>query len=101
MRTPGRSGRIAARAPLAGAVCSPPPPPLPPAPTRPRRRAHSRSPALRLPAFVPAPVAYIDPGNLGSDINQGVQAGYTLTWVTLWCTVMVSGPWQAGGAWQA
>lgn len=33
-------------------------------------------------------MAYIDPGNLASDINQGVQAGYSLIWVTLWCTVL-------------
>lgn len=42
----------------------------------------------------PSSVAYIDPGNLASDINQGVQAGYTLIWVTLWCTVLVSVAWQ-------
>ena len=36
-------------------------------------------------------MAYIDPGNLAGDINQGVQQGYTLIWVTLWGTVLVRG----------
>lgn len=39
------------------------------------------------PGFLVA-TGYIDPGNLAADINQGVQAGYSLTWVTLWCTAM-------------
>lgn len=33
-------------------------------------------------------MAYIDPGNLSADINQGVVGGYTLSWVTLWSTFM-------------
>jgi natural resistance-associated macrophage protein len=39
------------------------------------------------PGFMVA-MAYIDPGNLAADMNQGLAAGYTLAWVTLWCTVM-------------
>ena len=39
------------------------------------------------PGFMVA-MAYIDPGNLAADINQGVAAGYTLAWVTLWCSIM-------------
>ena len=39
------------------------------------------------PGFMVA-MAYIDPGNLAADINQGVVAGYNLAWVTLWCSVM-------------
>ncbi|KDD76936.1 natural resistance-associated macrophage protein [Helicosporidium sp. ATCC 50920] len=39
------------------------------------------------PGFMVA-MAYIDPGNLASDLNQGSQAGYQLAWVTLWCTVL-------------
>lgn len=44
-------------------------------------------------------MAYIDPGNLASDINQGIQAGYDLIWVTLWCTVLVGVEWlhELGG----
>ena len=33
-------------------------------------------------------MAYIDPGNLSADVNQGVSAGYTLSWVTFWALVM-------------
>jgi len=39
------------------------------------------------PGFLVA-TGYIDPGNLAADINQGVQAGYSLTWITMWCTAM-------------
>lgn len=39
------------------------------------------------PGFLVA-TGYIDPGNLSADINQGVQAGYQLTWVTLYSTVI-------------
>lgn len=30
-----------------------------------------------------------DPGNLESDLQVGANAGYTLLWVLLWCTVLV------------
>ena len=33
-------------------------------------------------------LAYLDPGNLAADINQGLAAGYNLAWVTLWCTAI-------------
>lgn len=39
------------------------------------------------PGFLVA-MAYIDPGNLAADINQGLAAGYSLAWVTLWCSIM-------------
>ena len=39
------------------------------------------------PGFMVA-MAYIDPGNLAADINQGVAGGYQLAWVTLWCSIM-------------
>ncbi|KDD72266.1 hypothetical protein H632_c3607p0, partial [Helicosporidium sp. ATCC 50920] len=39
------------------------------------------------PGFLVA-MAYIDPGNLASDINQGAQTGYKLSWITMWCTVL-------------
>ena len=31
-----------------------------------------------------------DPGNLESDLQAGAQGGYTLCWVLLWSTVVVS-----------
>lgn len=34
-------------------------------------------------------IAYIDPGNLESDLQAGAQTGYTILWVLLWSTVMV------------
>ena len=33
-------------------------------------------------------IAYIDPGNLESDLQSGAQSGYSLLWVLLWCTVL-------------
>lgn len=33
-------------------------------------------------------VAYMDPGNLASDINQGAMVGYSIIWVTIWSTVL-------------
>jgi Mn2+/Fe2+ NRAMP family transporter len=31
-----------------------------------------------------------DPGNLESDLQVGANAGYSLLWVLLWCTILVS-----------
>uniref|UniRef100_A0A7S0JAL6 Natural resistance-associated macrophage protein n=1 Tax=Calcidiscus leptoporus TaxID=127549 RepID=A0A7S0JAL6_9EUKA len=33
-------------------------------------------------------LAYLDPGNLESDLQQGAYTGYTLVWVLFWATVM-------------
>jgi natural resistance-associated macrophage protein 2 len=33
-------------------------------------------------------VAYVDPGNLEADLQNGFTAGYSLGWVTLWSTVL-------------
>eukprot|EP00775_Hariotina_reticulata_P007643 gene7643-7845_t len=33
-------------------------------------------------------IAYVDPGNLESDLQVGANAGYALLWVLLWCTVL-------------
>ena len=33
-------------------------------------------------------IAYIDPGNLEADLQQGFQAGYALGWVVLWSTAL-------------
>eukprot|EP00762_Andalucia_godoyi_P000251 ANDGO_03213.mRNA.1 Metal transporter nramp1 homolog len=33
-------------------------------------------------------VAFIDPGNLESDLQAGATAGFQLLWVLLWCTVL-------------
>ncbi|PNH07559.1 Metal transporter nramp1 [Tetrabaena socialis] len=33
-------------------------------------------------------IAYVDPGNLESDLQVGAQAGYVLLWLLLWSTVM-------------
>lgn len=33
-------------------------------------------------------IAYIDPGNLEADLQQGFQAGYALGWVVVWSTVL-------------
>lgn len=33
-------------------------------------------------------IAYVDPGNLESDLQTGAQAGYTLGWLILWSTVL-------------
>lgn len=33
-------------------------------------------------------IAYVDPGNLESDLQVGASAGYVLLWVLLWCTVL-------------
>ena len=33
-------------------------------------------------------IAYIDPGNLESDLQTGAKAGYMLGWVILWSTVL-------------
>jgi hypothetical protein len=45
-------------------------------------------------------IAYIDPGNLESDLQAGAQTGYTILWVLLWSTIMVrrlSSPWNRHG----
>jgi hypothetical protein len=34
-------------------------------------------------------IAYVDPGNLESDLQVGAKAGYRLLWVLLWSTVLV------------
>ena len=33
-------------------------------------------------------LAYLDPGNLESDLQQGAYTGYRITWVLWWATVM-------------
>jgi NRAMP (natural resistance-associated macrophage protein)-like metal ion transporter len=33
-------------------------------------------------------IAYLDPGNLESDLQAGAQAGYSLIWVLLWAHIM-------------
>lgn len=33
-------------------------------------------------------IAYVDPGNLESDLQTGFKAGFKLGWLTLWCTVV-------------
>lgn len=33
-------------------------------------------------------IAYVDPGNLESDLQTGFKAGYTLGWILLWSTVL-------------
>lgn len=33
-------------------------------------------------------IAYIDPGNLGGDLQVGARAGYQLLWVLLWSTML-------------
>jgi natural resistance-associated macrophage protein 2 len=33
-------------------------------------------------------IAYVDPGNLEADLQQGFQAGYALGWVVLWSTAL-------------
>ena len=37
-----------------------------------------------------AGIAYLDPGNLESQLQAGAQAGYDLMWVLLWVIIMVS-----------
>lgn len=39
------------------------------------------------PAFIVS-VAYMDPGNFGTNINGGSRFGYTLLWVILWSNIM-------------
>ena len=39
------------------------------------------------PAFIVS-VAYMDPGNFGSNISGGSQFGYNLLWVILWSNIM-------------
>ena len=36
-----------------------------------------------------AGIAYLDPGNLESQLQAGAQAGYDLIWVLLWVIIMV------------
>lgn len=36
-----------------------------------------------------AGIAYLDPGNLESQLQAGAQAGYDLMWVLLWVIIMV------------
>ncbi len=59
------------------------------APTPPRRRGFRRHEIWTYfgPAFV-ASVAYIDPGNFGTNIVAGAQFGYRLLWVLLWSNAM-------------
>lgn len=33
-------------------------------------------------------IAYLDPGNIESDLQSGVAAKYKLLWVLLWATVL-------------
>lgn len=33
-------------------------------------------------------IAYLDPGNIESDLQSGVAAQYKLLWVLLWATVL-------------
>ena len=33
-------------------------------------------------------LAYLDPGNLEADLQQGAYTGYSLLWVLFWCTAM-------------
>ena len=33
-------------------------------------------------------IAYLDPGNIESDLQSGVMAGYSLLWLLLWATAM-------------
>ena len=33
-------------------------------------------------------IAYLDPGNLESDLQSGAQAGYQLIWVLFWATII-------------
>lgn len=33
-------------------------------------------------------IAYLDPGNIESDLQSGVTAQYKLLWVLLWATVL-------------
>ena len=33
-------------------------------------------------------IAYLDPGNLESDLQSGAVAGYALLWLLMWATVM-------------
>lgn len=33
-------------------------------------------------------LAYLDPGNLEADLQQGAYTGYSLLWVLFWCTTM-------------
>ncbi|MCO5605385.1 hypothetical protein L7F22_059569 [Adiantum nelumboides] len=33
-------------------------------------------------------IAYLDPGNLESDLQSGAMAGYSLLWLLMWATVM-------------
>ena len=33
-------------------------------------------------------IAYLDPGNIESDLQTGARAKYQLIWVLFWCTVL-------------
>lgn len=37
-----------------------------------------------------AGIAYLDPGNLESQLQAGANSGYTLIWVLMWVIIMVS-----------
>ena len=41
------------------------------------------------PLCMHAGIAYLDPGNLESQLQAGAQAGYDLIWVLLWVIIMV------------
>jgi hypothetical protein len=71
-----------------------------PSPCKPRRPAptppvlypasvcsHSARPFHAGPGLLMS-IAYVDPGNLESDLQTGAQAGYTLGWLILWSTVL-------------
>ncbi|MFF0452230.1 Nramp family divalent metal transporter [Nocardia africana] len=56
----------------------------------PTRRNRLRSLAVLLgPAFVAA-IAYVDPGNVASNISAGAQYGYLLVWVVVMANVMAA-----------
>ncbi len=57
---------------------------------RPTRRNRLRSLVVLLgPAFVAA-IAYVDPGNVASNISAGAQYGYLLVWVVVMANVMAA-----------
>jgi hypothetical protein len=58
----------------------------------PRRDQNSFSDVslCQMPLCMHAGIAYLDPGNLESQLQAGAQAGYDLIWVLLWVIIMVS-----------
>ena len=56
----------------------------------PRRLAGAHRGVGRWPSKIwHAGIAYLDPGNLESQLQAGAQAGYDLIWVLLWVIIMV------------